>query len=378
MSKESIYFDYNASMPLRPEAFIAMQKYLTKVGSALSQHSLGREMYSILDQSRRQVSQYLDCKAQEVIFVSSASEANNTVVNTFKLLGGSVIASAIEHPCVLNVSDKTLQIPVDASGVIDLGILEDLLQEAQSQGPILISVMMVNNETGVIQPLEEVVTLAKSYNAYVHTDAVQGVGRLPVSFKDLGVDYMTVSSHKLGGPFGVGALIAREGAPMKPLIIGASQEMGMRAGTHNVPAIAGFAAALGKAVQDDWTEVSRLRDLLESEIRAFFPDVPIYGADGPRVANTSMIGMPGVSKETQVIAFDLEGFCVSAGSACSSGTTKPSHVVLAMTGDVAQASETIRVSLGQGAQEADILKFVECWKKLYQQTRARFQEAQCA
>jgi cysteine desulfurase len=226
--------------------------------------------------------------------------------------------------------------------------------------------MAANNETGVLQPVAEAAEIAHDFGALMHCDAVQMAGKMALDFAALGVDYLTLSAHKLGGPQGVGALVLDAAAPLEPILFGGAQERGLRAGTENVAAIAGFgaaaeAAADGMAV---YQEVARLRDRLEAGVRALAPAAEIFGADVPRLPNTSCIRMPGVAAETQVMALDLAGVCVSSGSACTSGKVKSSHVLLAMGKAAEAAGETLRVSLGWESRDDDVDRFLDAWGAL--------------
>jgi cysteine desulfurase len=247
-------------------------------------------------------------------------------------------------------------VPVTRAGVVDLAALERLLAERR---PRLVAVMLANNETGAIQPVADIVGLAHAAGARVHCDAVQAFGRIPVDFAALGVDTMALSAHKIGGPQGVGALVARKSAVLRPPVVGGGQEQGLRAGTQNVAGIAGFAAA-AQAVSP---MSPMLRDRLESALRSSYVNCVIYAADAPRLPNTSCVGLPGVAAETQVMSLDLAGFAVSAGAACSSGKVKASRTLAAM-GAGKGAGEAIRVSLGSATTAEEIDAFARAWTAL--------------
>jgi cysteine desulfurase len=271
----------------------------------------------------------------------------------------AILVSAIEHDSVPAAAPGAVRVPVKPSGVVDLEALDRLL--AACERPALVSVMLANNETGVIQPIESVVALARTHGARIHCDAVQAAGRLPISVAELGVDLLTLSAHKLGGPQGVGALVAAESVELAPLLRGGGQERGRRAGTENVAAISGFGAAAAAALAglNKQDEIGRLRDALEVRACAAVPGTIIFGRHATRLANTSCLAMPGPAAETQVMAFDLAGVAVSAGAACSSGKVRASHVLAAMGVDRATAGRAIRVSLSWQSIPADIDRFVE-------------------
>jgi cysteine desulfurase len=290
----------------------------------------------------------------------------------------SVLVSSIEHDSVLaNVPDAT-RLPVTQDGVIDLAASEALLRAAPARS--LVSVMLVNNETGIIQPIADIARLAKKFGHKVHTDAVQAAGRLPIDFSTLGVDYLTLSAHKIGGPQGVGALIVAEKLALSSMIKGGGQEMNRRAGTENVPGIIGFGVAARLAVDDllETPRLARWRDDLQAKLLALAGDSEtaiVIGSHQPRVANTLCIAMRGVSSETQVVAMDLSGVAVSAGAACSSGKVKASHVLKAMGYGDDTAASALRISLGWNTEAADIARCIEAWKTLLNRTRRKHQSA---
>lgn len=353
------YLDHNATSPLRPAAFDAMVEALRAGGNPSAVHSAGRKARGMVEAARRQLAALVGCLPGEVIFTSGGTEANNLA------LSGSgrrrVLVSAVEHDSVRKASPDAEIIPVDHDGVIDLAAFEQILSNATD--PALVSVMLANNETGVLQPIGEVVRLARRSGALVHCDAVQAAGKVTVEVHGLGVDYLSLSGHKLGGPTGVGALIVRNGAPLAPDRRGGGQEANRRAGTENVAGIAGFGAAAAEA--RDGLAVALLRDRLEASLLRLAPGARIFGAGVPRLDNTSCISMPGVKAETQVMALDLAGVCVSAGAACSSGKVQRSAVLDAMGVDPAEAASAIRVSLGWNSESSDIDRLIAAWRDLY-------------
>lgn len=354
------YLDHNATSPLRVEARDAMVRAMDCTGNASSVHGEGRAARKLVDDAREQVARAAGVIAPMVVFTSGGSEANNMAISGAPV--ERVIVSAVEHPSVLQAATATGKpvgvIPVDGNGVIDLQALEELLHGPRA----LISVMLANNETGVIQPVAEVVRLAQAHGALVHTDAVQGLGKVPVNFGLLGVDMMTLSAHKLGGPAGAGALVIRDGLAVEPLIHGGGQELRRRAGTENLVALAGFGA-----VTQARTDVRTLRDRLEAALDG----AVVFGRDAERLPNTTCFAMPGMNAETLLMAFDLEGIALSSGSACSSGKVAKSHVLAAMgvLPEISQAA--VRVSLGWNTTENHIDHFIAAWRKISSRHKAR-------
>jgi cysteine desulfurase len=363
----AVYMDHNASAPLRPAAFEAMREALSRCGNPSSVHRFGRLARRTVEDAREQVARLIGARPAEIVFTSGGTEAN-----ALALAGAGrerVIVSAIEHESVLRNAPAAERIPVDASGIVDLAALKDML--ARDARPALVSVMLANNETGVIEPVAEAARIAREAGALVHCDAVQAAGKIAVDVTALGVDLLSLSAHKLGGPQGVGALFVADHVPLTPLVRGGGQERGRRAGTENVAGIAGFGAA-AQAARDElaeFAELGRLRDELESRILDLAP-ATVFGAAAPRLPNTSCIAMPGVTGETQVIAFDLAGIAVSAGAACSSGRVEPSRVLRAMGADEQAALGAIRVSLGWNSRADDVDGFVETWGRIYVGQRA--------
>lgn len=355
------YLDHNATSPLRPEAKAAMAAMMERCGNASSVHAEGRAARAAIDDAREAIARTVGADPRMIVFTSGGSEAN-----TMALTGTEVrrlLVSAIEHPSVLEAargSGRAVElIPVTGEGVVDLDALERMLPGP----PALVSVMLANNETGIIQPVTEIARLAAAHGALVHTDAVQMLGKRPVNMPLLGVDMMTLSAHKLGGPAGIGALVIRDGLAVSPLIRGGGQELRRRAGTENRAGIAGFAAALSA----DLMEINALRDDLESRLEG----AVVIGKSLPRLPNTSCLAVSGLDAETLVMAFDLEGVAVSAGSACSSGKVAASHVLAAMALPEEISRAAIRVSLGWNTTADDIEKFIVAWRRIAARRRAR-------
>ena len=368
------YLDWNATAPLRPEAAAAMTAALRHCGNPSSVHRWGRAARATMERARIAVAALVGAPAEAVIFVSGGTEANHLAI-----LGAGrqrVLVSAVEHGSVLQAAPTAEQIPVDQDGVVRLDLLDLILGKERT--PALVSVMIANNETGVVQPVAEIAAVARARGALFHCDAVQAAGKIPLDVADLGADLVSLSAHKIGGPPGVGALLVREGLDLAPLLRGGGQERGRRAGTENLPGIVGFAGAAAAAEIAVYDRVRALRDALEAEILAVAPEAVVLGNAAPRLPNTTAIAMPGTAAETQIIALDLDGVMVSAGAACSSGKVGPSHVLNAMglTPDI--AATTIRVSLGWATTERDVSRFLQSWTALYRRRRGSTEKARAA
>jgi cysteine desulfurase len=361
------YLDYNASAPMSGTVIDAMAAAARLGGNPSSVHAYGRKARAVIEDARAAVASAVGAMPGQVVFTSGATEAN-----ALALRGCGrprVLVSAIEHESVLGAVDRAERIPVDRDGVVDLDRLRATL--ASGGAETMVAVMFANNETGVIQPLDGVVALAREAGALVHCDAVQGPGRIPVDLQTLGVDFLSLSAHKLGGPKGVGALVLRREGMIVAQTRGGGQERGLRGGTENLTGIAGFGAAarLVPAALKQAGAVQRLRDGLESRVRALAPDAVAFGSGARRLPNTACIALPGVGAEAQVMALDLAGVAVSAGSACSSGKIKASHVLQAMGAGEDLAGAAIRVSLGPDTAASDIEAFVAAWSKLAARAR---------
>ena len=413
-----IYLDYNATAPLRPQVIVRMQELLGGPFNPSSAHRFGREAKKQLEQARKTIADAVAAWPGEITFTASGTEANATALRG--IAGRRVLVSAVEHSSVLSSPSPPAgegrgggaltmnsglsqlsapphpnpppqggreYIPVTPSGIINLTALDALLAASP---PALVSVMLANNETGVIQPVAEVAALCKKHGALLHCDAVQGLGKIAVDFGLLGADMMSISAHKCGGPLGAAALVVRRDLAFTPLLAGGGQELGRRAGTENVAAIAGFAAAVELV---DLEQMRMLRGWLDAMESALLPSplgrgkgegpstsesllngphpgplpggegAVIFGACAPRLPNTSCIAMPGVSNEVQLMDFDLKGFAVSAGSACSSGRIEGSHVLAAMGVEKTLAASAIRISGGWQTSKEEIILFTEAWKQ---------------
>ena len=361
---DSVYMDCNATVPVRPAAARAVTAALTLAGNASSVHGFGRAARRAIEDAREQVAALVATAPETVVFTSGGTEANNLA------LAGTgrrrILVSAVEHDSVLAAVPAAEILPVDESGLVRLDALADAL--AVDGAPALVSIMLANNETGVIQPVAEAAEVARRAGALIHCDAVQAAGKIDLDFDALGIDLLSLSAHKIGGPQGVGALVVGAGLDLAPSLRGGGQERRRRAGTENLPGIAGFGAA-AEAAQEELAAAAGLADLrndLERRVRSILPAVEAVASAVPRLPNTSCLLTPGLAAETQVMALDLAGIAVSAGSACSSGKVTPSHVLRAM-GRGAAAADAIRVSLGWCSSRSDIDRFVAAWQDMVAQ-----------
>lgn len=363
---DPVYFDYNATAPLRPKALALMYDVLAETGNASSIHRFGRTARSHVEKAREQIATLTGTNATQITFTSGATESNNALMKVFH--GERVLVSAIEHPSILEAAPDAERIPVTKDGIIDMTALETMLDN--NDPPALISVMAVNNETGAIQPVEEVARLAKKKHPgiFVHCDAAQAAGRVTLDFPAWQLDYMSLSAHKMGGPQGVGALITAPGARPAKLLYGGGQEKRQRAGTENVAGIAGFGAAAATAQEQlpVFQALSKQRDGMEESLKKIAPDLVIAAANAPRVSNTSLLCLPDIPAQTQIMALDLDGIAVSSGAACSSGSVRTSYVLKEMGLDDNLIKGALRVSFGWHTTQNEINRFVASWKKLYQ------------
>ncbi len=360
---EIAYLDYNATAPARPEVIEAVAASLANGGNASSVHAPGRAARRRLEDARGKVAALAGMGPGAVVFTSGGTEANNLALRGCGRR--TVLVSAIEHASVLEAAETPRIVAVTETGALDLDDLERQLRAVEAEDAV-VSIMAANNETGVIQPLREAAALARASGALVHCDAVQAAGRLSLDEVADGVDMLSVSAHKIGGPPGTGALIVRDGLSLAALNRGGGQERGRRAGTENLCGIVAFgvAADLAAAETHGFGAVARLRDRLEADALAACAGAVVFGREMPRLANTTCIAMPGVSAETQVMTLDLAGVAVSAGAACSSGKVQRSHVLTAMGVPAALAECAIRVSIGLNTTEAEVDRFLEAWTAL--------------
>ena len=367
---EITYLDHNSTTPTRPEVITAVGEAMGLTGANPSSvHGCGRDARKRIEVARQAVAALVNAKPNDVTFLGSGSEADNLAI-----LGVGrkrVLVSETEHSAVLKTAllrtGNSHLIPVDNQGVLDLEVLANLL--AGDDEPALVCVMAANNETGVLQPIREVVDIAHAHGALVLCDAVQAACKIEVDFAGWDVDYMALSAHKIGGPQGVGVLVRREGAPLRSLLTGGGQEHGLRAGTENVSGIVGFGIA-AQIAKDTWRETAtRLavyRDELERRVLELSPGSEIFSSSARRLPNTSNFSLPGVRSDTQVMNLDLDGVAVSAGSACSAGKVQPSHVLDAMKVDPKVATTALRVSFGWNSKAEDVDAFIVAWRKMIQ------------
>ena len=370
------YFDWNATTPLRPEAASALQAALLLGGNPSSVHAEGRAAHRVVEQAREQVAALVAARPADVFFTSSGTEANMLALTPAietrneRQPRGKLLMSAIEHSSVRAggrfSSDAIADLSVDADGRVDLAVLKEAVGGASRP---LVSIMLANNETGVLQPVAEAAAIVHEAGGLLHVDAVQAAGRIPVEIGALGADIITLSAHKIGGAKGAGALVRRSEDVhiADPLIRGGGQERGMRAGTENVAGIAAFGAAAVAARESLVAEADRmrsLRDKLEAGLKAIAPQAVAFGSGVDRLPNTTLFAVEGLKAETAVIAFDLEGIAVSSGAACSSGKVQPSHVLAAMGVSPPLLRGAVRVSLGWTTTESDVERFLNAWRKL--------------
>lgn len=361
------YLDHNATAPLRGPARAKMLDALRAAGNPSSVHAEGRAARALVEAAREKIAALVGGRARNVIFTSGATEALNLALSAhWRGPHGAparLLLGATEHVAALDghgFGDKAGSLPVDGNGVLDLAALDAALSHAGS--PVLLCLQAANNETGVLQPVAAAAEKVHAAGGLVVCDAVQAAGRIPCTFETTGADMLVISSHKIGGPQGAGALVLRDAALHcdRPLIRGGGQERGLRAGTENVAAIAGFGAAVEEALShaaDEAAHVAALRDRLESELLGLAPSATIFGATAPRLPNTCAFAISGLSAETALMAFDLAGVALSSGSACSSGKVKRSHVLAAMGAPDDLARGALRASLGWSSTEAHVAAF---------------------
>ncbi|WP_411196062.1 cysteine desulfurase family protein [Rhizobium sp.] len=377
MAPPRLYLDWNATAPLHPAAREAIMRAIDIFGNPNSVHGEGRAARAAIEGARRKVAALVGSDAGNVVFTSGATEAANLVLTPDFRMGrtplqlGRLYFSAIEHPAVREggrfAREKMTEIPVTEAGIVDLDALGALLDaHDKAAGLPMVAIMLVNNETGIVQPVEAAAKIVHAHGGLFVVDAVQAAGRIGLDINRIGADFMIVSSHKIGGPKGAGALIARGEALMpRPLIQGGGQERGHRSGTQNSLALIGFGAAAEAAVEELETRnaaIGAMRERLEAGMRQVACDVMIHGEGGERVANTIFFTLPGLKAETGQIAFDLEGVALSAGSACSSGRLGESHVLTAMGRDAKLGA--LRISLGFSTTEEDVDRAIAAFAKI--------------
>jgi cysteine desulfurase len=366
MRKTPIYLDNNATTPLRAAAIKAMQDAMGPPANPSSVHGFGRNARLIVETARSAVAMLAGCRAADVVFTSGGTEANNLVMAQYD----HVITSRIEHDSVRHAHQNCHQIAVDENGVVDLDMLATVMAgiDDAAKPRTLISIMAANNETGVIQPMDEIAAMAKSANIALHSDMVQIFGKRHINFDASKISYASLSAHKIGGPSGVGALLVRPGCRLSSLLRGGGQEQGRRAGTENLVGIAGFGGAADDALGDisHYQTMAKWRDDFERRMLDQRSGIAVFGRDAPRLGNTSCIAALGKAAETMVVAFDIAGVAISAGSACSSGKVKPSHVLESM-GAGPRAGEAIRISGGWATTQSDFETLADVFLQLYKQ-----------
>jgi len=368
-----VYLDWNATTPLRPEARQAMAAAWDIVGNPSSVHTEGRQARRLVEDARAAVAAAVAARPQDVVFSSGGTEANALALTPGLRRGAGdpvrrLLVSAIEHTSVLSggrfPAEVIGAIKVTGSGLVDADHLRRLLADGP---PALVSVMLANNETGAVQPVREAAEMVHEAGGLLHVDAIQAMGKIPFDVRSMRADLITLSAHKIGGPKGVGALVLAEGVQgLEPLLRGGGQELGRRAGTENVAGIAAFGAAVRTAMAMLQGEADRLRGL-QNQLEAGLKQTPgmiLFSADTPRLPNTTLFTVPGLTAETAVIGFDLGGIAVSSGSACSSGKVQPSHVLAAMGFGKELGQGAVRLSLGWSTSETDIDLALEAWRKL--------------
>jgi cysteine desulfurase len=354
-----VYLDHNATSPMPREVIEAVIEASSEIGNPSSVHKAGRRARARLEGARQAVIEAVG--GEEAVLTSGATEANNLAL---KGIAGPKLVAATDHPSVLEAAPDAGRVPVDPQGLLDLAALERCLAEHR---PALVSIGLANSETGIVQPIGEIARRVHAAGALLHVDAVQALGRIPSSMAGFGVDLCSVSAHKLGGPKGAGALVLRGRTALTPLLRGGGQEGYRRGGTENLAGAVGFAKAIGQPV--DWPRIALLRDELEAGVLEACSEVVIAGIGAARLPNTSCLITPGLSNEVQLMALDLDGICVSSGSACSSGKVATSHVLRAMGMPDDLARCAIRVSLGWSSGVADVARFLEAYRNLMKRRR---------
>jgi len=373
MTKTPLYCDYNAGAPVRAEAAVAMARALGAAGNPSSVHGAGRRARAAIEDAREKIASAVGASAENVVFTSGATEALHLVLDAFDAaerkevifddVDGflletppppSLIVSETEHDALFEHAKRRemLRAPVQHDGTIDLDVLEAIVREAPK--PALVAVQLANNETGVVQPIARIAAICRHHGAMLLVDAAQAFGRIPVNIADLDATYLVLSSHKLGGPQGVGALVLAPGAPYATTRFGGGQERGRRPGTENGPAIVGFGVAVEWALREQAEEAARLAAMRDRFEVGLPRDAIVFGAGAKRLPNTSNFALPGLTAETAVIAMDLEGVAISSGAACSSGKVRSSRVLMAMGVPSEIAKAALRVSFGHESKDSDV------------------------
>jgi cysteine desulfurase len=366
-----IYFDYNSTVPLQEKIFSKINLLNIKnLANPSSVHKAGRNSKKIIEQVRNKLKEKIKANNYSVIFTSGATESNNLAIKGFikKNKIKKIYTFKTEHLSVLDVVNDT-QVEIfffetHASGLIDLNKVEEVLKKEQT--PFLLSVMFANNETGIINPIKDISKLVKKYGGFIHSDGVQALGKIPINLDDLNLDLFSVSSHKIGGLPGTGALLLNKDINIAPELIGGGQEKSLRAGTENILGIFTFGEALEnleELIKFSGNQLKEYRDYFERKIKQISNEIKIFGEDCERLPNTSFFSHPSLSSEIQLVLLDQNGFCVSSGSACSSGKIEPSHVLKALNVEKKYLNSAIRVSLGWETTKEQVQSFIDCWSK---------------
>ena len=365
-----IYLDYNATAPLHKNVIKKIQNLkFEEFGNPSSVHKIGRNSKKILEEVRRNILSALKAKNYDLIFTSGATESNNLAIKGFIKKNNikTIFSLQTEHASVIDVV-KNLDIEkkffnINSNGNVNLKEIEELL--SKQTNPFLVSIMFANNESGIIHPINEIAKIVKKYQGIIHCDGVQGLGKIEIDLDSLDVDLFSISSHKIGGPTGVGALLINTRNNISPEITGGGQEKNLRSGTENFLGIVGFGEAINEVnnlAKICNSEIKNNRDLLEANLKKLSNEIKIFGEDTNRLANTCYFAYPSMTSENQVIALDQKGICVSSGAACSSGKVEPSHVLKAMQVDEKYIHSAIRVSLGWDSTKEQIETFFNIWK----------------
>ena len=382
---QRVYLDHNATVPIRPEVLDTMSEVLQIGGNASSVHAEGRKARQFLEVARENIATFVDGETGGVIFTGGGTEACNLALQTRKTPKGvirRILVSSIEHAAVLaplddlteNEDISVTHLPVSEQGVVDLKELSAALEDPS---PALVVVMAANNETGVIQPIAEIGAMVRSHGSLFFCDAIQAAGKIPLSMKDMNIDILSLSAHKIGGAAGVGALVVRDGIVLKPLLRGGGQELRRRAGTENLAGCVGFGLAARLAMQglSSYSNLSTLRDDLESQLADSFPEISFFAESTHRLPNTSCFALPDMRAETMVMSLDLAGIAVSSGAACSSGKVTRSHVLEAMGVSHNLLECTIRISLGHTNTVSDIHQLTSALKSHVDISQPKLQSA---
>ena len=363
-----IYLDYNATTPVLPGVQKVLCDLLELPLNASALHTWGQQAKRLVTQSHRRIGDYIEAHPDKIFMTSGGTEANNWVLKAHTW--NHIFISATSHDSIYKAAENFVEIPVNSQGILDLNALEKIWASlSQSLSPSLLSFVHAHNESGVIQPTQELINLAKKYGVFVHADTTQSLGKTPFSFEKMDVDFATISGHKIGGPQGVGALVVKNPTTLIPFLKGGGQERGFRSGTENILGIVGFSEALDLFPRDHMTLLKEWHQQMEEDLIAFTQhyknSVYIYGCQEERLPNTTCLSMPSVDSATQVMRFDLEGIAVSMGAACSSGRTQTSRSLSHIGTDKTLAQSAIRVSSGWGTKERDLQTFANTWKKIY-------------